>query len=37
MADLHTLTAAEAARRIASGDLRSETPDWGVPGTGRGA
>ena len=25
MADLHTLTAAEAARRIASGDLRSET------------
>ena len=25
MAELHTLTAAEAARRIASGDLRSET------------
>ena len=25
MADLHTLTAAEAARRIATGDLRSET------------
>ena len=25
MADLHTLTAADAARRIASGDLRSET------------